>query len=185
MSYPTRQCALASVNWIQLRSPVSHAIRISHFSKNRPKQYRQMFRLHIRRQQVSGSRPPPRPGGRRFRERSGTFGYASPRPPHAAQRDQGFGSPGARLAVALGKFSAPDREMQVRRRLAAGGSRIRTIGTAWRDQGFQRAHLDSAGFPANGKVGANENQHHDDAGRLPRDRWVRILFPPAGSPLRT
>ena len=24
MKYPTRQCALASVNWIQLRSPVSH-----------------------------------------------------------------------------------------------------------------------------------------------------------------
>jgi len=33
------------------------------------------------------------------------------------------------------------------------------------------AHLVSAGFPANGKVGANENRHHDDAPRPPRDRW--------------
>src|SRR5437763_1604682 len=33
------------------------------------------------------------------------------------------------------------------------------------------AHLDSAGFSANRKVGANENRHHDDAVRRPRDRW--------------
>src|SRR6516164_8025506 len=32
------------------------------------------------------------------------------------------------------------------------------------------AHVVSAGFPANGKVGANENRHHDDAPRPPRDR---------------
>jgi hypothetical protein len=33
------------------------------------------------------------------------------------------------------------------------------------------AHLVSARFPANGKVGSHENRLHDDAGRLPRDRW--------------
>jgi hypothetical protein len=43
----------------------------------------------------------------------------------------------ARLAGALGKFSAPDREMQVRTRLAAGGNKIRTTGPA---QGAGRRH---------------------------------------------
>jgi O-methyltransferase involved in polyketide biosynthesis len=33
------------------------------------------------------------------------------------------------------------------------------------------AHVTYAWFPADGKVGANENRHHDDAGRLPRNRW--------------
>jgi hypothetical protein len=33
------------------------------------------------------------------------------------------------------------------------------------------AHVTSASLPARGKVGANENRHHEDAGRLPRDRW--------------
>ena len=37
MKYPTRQCAPTRVNWIQLRSPISHGTRISHFSQNRPK----------------------------------------------------------------------------------------------------------------------------------------------------
>src|SRR5215831_14022806 len=32
------------------------------------------------------------------------------------------------------------------------------------------AHVTYAWFPARGKVGANESRHHDDAGRLPRNR---------------
>jgi hypothetical protein len=33
------------------------------------------------------------------------------------------------------------------------------------------AHVTYAWFPARGKVGANEYRHHEDAGRLPRNRW--------------
>jgi hypothetical protein len=33
------------------------------------------------------------------------------------------------------------------------------------------AHVTYAWFPARGKVGANENRHHEDARRLPRNRW--------------
>jgi hypothetical protein len=33
------------------------------------------------------------------------------------------------------------------------------------------AHVTYAWFPARGKVCANENRHHEDAGRLPRNRW--------------
>jgi hypothetical protein len=33
------------------------------------------------------------------------------------------------------------------------------------------AHVTYAWFPARGKVGASEYRHHEDAGRLPRNRW--------------
>ena len=38
------------------------------------------------------------------------------------------------------------------------------------------AHVTYAWFPAHGKVGANENRHHEDAGRFPRNRWFESGF---------
>ena len=39
------------------------------------------------------------------------------------------------------------------------------------------AHVASAWFPANGKVGAKENRQHQDVGRFPAKPMVRIPFP--------
>ena len=43
------------------------------------------------------------------------------------------------------------------------------------------AHVTYAWFPARGKVGANENRHHEDARAPPAEPMVRILFPPPAS----
>jgi hypothetical protein len=56
-------------------------------------------------------------------------------------------------------------------RLTAGENRISNhryrLARSRFPEGLISSLLD---FPANGKVGANEHQHHDDAGHLPRDR---------------
>ena len=60
--------------------------------------------------------------------------------------------------------------LRERDRLSAGGSRIRTIGTASHDQGFRTGSCRLCLIPRRPKYGANESRHREDAGRLPRDR---------------
>jgi hypothetical protein len=63
----------------------------------------------------------------------------------------------------------------VRIGLTAGGSRIRTIGSAWHDQGFRTSSCRLCRIPLKRKYGANENRHRGDAGRLPGDRWFESI----------
>jgi hypothetical protein len=73
-------------------------------------------------------------------------------------------------------------ESQVRNRLSAGGSRIRTIGSADMTKVSEPAHVASAGFRANRSAA---RMRGDTALAPPAGPMVRILFPPAGSLLRT
>jgi hypothetical protein len=68
-------------------------------------------------------------------------------------------------------FNSALREGPRVRRLAPGGSRIRTIGSARHDQVLDAGSCHLCLVPRTRGVGANENRNHEDAWRLPRNRW--------------